>query len=123
MTTAMNTTIKSPRQHSWLLGEIMHAGLSVEVWQRCTEDRVMDLEQVGRLERAVLTTADGATAEIPGFWHVQVPQDVRRVLIVDEVSRNLVGVTLRLPDLDIDINDSVLLCLPELDLEGTDLSA
>lgn len=113
-----NESIKSPRQQSWLLGTILLQGLAVEVWQRCAEDRVMSLEQAGRLERAVLTTADGATAEIPGFWHVQVPQDVRRLLVVDEISRNLVGVTLRLPDLDIDINDSVLLCLPELDLSA-----
>jgi len=111
---ATASAIKSSRVHSWLLGEIVHKGVPVEVWQRCTEEEVMSLEQEGRLSPAILTRPGGATAKVPEFWQTSIPTDVRRLLIVSEVNHSLVGVTLRLPDLDIDINDSVLVDLPPL---------
>lgn len=105
----MATALKSQRMQSWLLGEILHKGQPVEVWQRCTADDLMSVAQEGRLEDAVLTTPSGATAKLPAFYHVDMPRSVRRVLIVHPINHQLVGVTLRLPDLDIDIEHSVLL--------------
>ncbi len=97
------------RQYTWHLGNVCLHGLDVEVWQRCTHDRQFTIKQDGRLSAVEILTADGEVGQLPPFWHVQVPSDVRRVLVLDEVSHNTAAATLRLPDLDIDINDAVLL--------------
>lgn len=104
----MTTINPTPaRDFTWDLGTIMHKGQPVEVWQRCRSCDRFDLDE----DNAVLTTPEGYRATIPEMFHIRLPQDIRRCLIVSRISQALVGVTLRLPDLDIDIDEQVMVDL------------
>lgn len=105
-------TLTPVRDFTWNLGTIMHKDQPVEVWQRCRSCDRFDLDE----DSSMVTTPEGYRASIPELFHIRLPRETRRCLIVSRISRTLVGVTLRFPDLDIDIDEQVYVELPPLDL-------
>lgn len=110
----MATTMESIREHTWLIGDANVRGFPVEVWQRCREDQQCVAQDGSLFGDSEITTPDGYVARVPDFWNVQAPKDARRLLIVCQIRKGLVGVTLRFPDLDIDITESVVAHPPKL---------